>query len=106
MKRCPNGSRRNKSTKKCEPKNKSTSKNKSAKKSTSRKCSKGVPLPPHRIENIIKMEKQMASVLEEQPGPEYYKRMEKYLEGLCFPRDTNWASIYGFSAARHNAINA
>ena len=68
MKRCPNGSRRNKSTKKCEPKNKSTSK-----KSTSRKCSKGVPMPPHRIENIIKMEKQMAFVLEEEerPKPEY-----------------------------------
>jgi hypothetical protein len=63
-------------------------------------------MPPHRIENIIKMEKQMASVLEEQPGPEYYERMEKYLEGLCFPRDTKWASIYGFSAARHNALNA
>jgi len=63
-------------------------------------------MPPHRIENIIKMEKQMASVLEEKPGPEYYERMEKYLEGLCFPRDTNWASIYGFSAARHKALNA
>lgn len=103
MKRCPNGSRRNKSTKKCEPKNKSTSK-----KSTSRKCSKGVPMPPHRIENIIKMEKQMAFVLEEEerPKPEYYEKMQKYLEGLCFPRDTKWANIYGFSAARHKALNA
>ena len=104
MKRCPNGSRRNKSTKKCEPKNKSTKKSTSAK-----KCSQGVPMPPHRIEKIIKMEKQMASVLEEQPGletPEYYERMKKYLEGLCFPRDTKWSDILVFSVARYKALNA
>lgn len=103
MPRCPNGSRRNKSTKKCEPKNKSSSK-----KSTSRKCSQGVPMTPHRIENIIKMEKQMASFLEEeeQPGPEYYERMKKYLEGLCFPKETKWSNIYAFSAARDKALNA
>lgn len=102
MPRCPNGSRRNKSTKKCEPKNKSISK-----KSTSRKCSQGVPMPPHRIEKIIKMEKQLASVLEEeeQPGPEYYERMQKYLEGLCFPKDTKWSNILVFSVARYKALN-
>jgi hypothetical protein len=94
MKRCPNGSRRNKSSKKCEPKNKSI-----AKKSTSSKCSKGVEMPPHRIKNIIKFEKQMASILEHKPEPEFYERMEKYLEGLCFPRDTNWANVGSFSLA-------
>lgn len=103
MKRCPNGSRRNKSSKKCEPKNKSTTK-----KSTSRKCSKGVSMPPHRIKNIIKFEKQMASILEleDKPEPEYYERMEKYVNGLCFPRDTNWANVGSFSVAIHKAIKS
>lgn len=103
MKRCPNGTRRNKSSKKCEPKNKSTTK-----KSTSRKCSKGVNMPPHRIKNIIKFEKQMASILEleDKPEPEYYERMEKYLNGLCFPRDTNWANVGSFSVAIHKAIKS
>lgn len=97
MKRCPNGSRRNKSSKKCEPKNKSI-----AKKSTSRKCNK---MPPHRIKNIIKFEKQMVSILEleDKPEPEFYERMEKYLEGLCFPRDTNWVNVGSFSVAIHKA---
>ena len=103
MKRCPNGSRRNKSSKKCEPKNKSTTK-----KSTSRKCSKGVSMPPHRIKNIIKFEKQMASILEleDKPEPEFYERMEKYLNNLCFPRDTNWANVGSFSVAIHKAIKS
>jgi hypothetical protein len=56
-------------------------------------------MPPHRIKNIIKFEKQMASILEHKPEPEFYERMEKYLEGLCFPRDTNWANVGSFSLA-------
>jgi hypothetical protein len=103
MKRCPNGSRRNKTSKKCEPKNKTISK-KSMKKC--KKCSKGVHMPPHRIENIIKFEKQMASILETKPEPEYYAKMEKYIEGLCFPRDTKWINLGSFSSAIHNAIKS
>jgi len=100
MKRCPNGTRRNKSSKKCELKNKSVSK-----KSPSIKCSKGVKMPTHRIENIIKFEKELHSTLGQTPEPEFYERMEKYLHGLCFPRDTNWAKIGSLIVARHKAMN-
>lgn len=106
MKRCPNGSRRNKSSKKCEPKNKSTSRKSTSRKSTSRKCSKGVNMPPHRIKNIIKFEKQVASMLEQNLDPEYYERMERYLNDLCFPRDTNWVNVVSFSIAINKAIKA
>jgi len=62
-------------------------------------------MPTHRIKNIIKFEKQMASILEHKPEPEFYERMEKYLEGLCFPRDTNWSNVGSFSVAIHKANN-
>ena len=55
-KRCPNGSRRNKTTKKCEPTTKSANNPPSKKAKTIKKCGKGVTMPPHRIENIVKME--------------------------------------------------
>ena len=101
-KRCPNGTRRNKTSKKCEPKSGSKTRPKqSPKKSkTMRKCSKGVSMPPHRIENIMKFEKSISSDIE----PEYFERMEKRLNELCFARDTNWSKIGSYIVAVHHSI--
>jgi len=63
-------------------------------------------MPPHRIEKIVKFEEDIRSALEQRPEPEYYERIKKYLEGLCFPRDTNWANVGSLIVARHKAINA
>ena len=103
-KRCPNGTRRNKTTKKCE--SKSGSKTSSNKSKTMRKCSKGVSMPLHRIENIIKFEKKVSSVFTLDIHPEYFEKMEKHLENLCFPRNTNWSKINSFSVALHHSNKA
>ena len=103
-KRCPNGSRRNKTTKKCEPTTKSANNPPSKKAKTIKKCSKGVNMPPHRIENIVKMEKNMnETILHEKPSPEYYQKMKTFLENACFPKGTKWHEVLTFSGAYHKA---
>lgn len=103
-KRCPNGTRRNKTSKKCEPKSGSKSSPKKSK--TMRKCSKGVSMPPHRIENIMKFEKSVSSEFKLDISPGYFEKMEKHLQELCFPRDTNWSKISSFTVALHHSIKA
>jgi hypothetical protein len=108
--RCPNGTRRNKTTGKCEPKNKSMSK--SSPKSNNKtvknldKCAKGVKMPEHRIENIIKFEKSIDDATGMSKNAEYYKKMETILKSLCFPKNTQWQNTGTFTVARYQAIKA
>ena len=110
MPRCPNGTRRNKTTGKCEPKNKSMSKkspspkpkNKTAK--VTNKCSKGVKMPQHRIENIIKYEKRLNDTVGMSHNAEYYNQMEAILNKLCFPKNTNWERTGTYTTATIAAI--
>lgn len=109
MPRCPNGTTRNKTTGKCEPKNKSMSKkspspkNKTAKNKD--KCSKGVKMPQHRIENIIKYEKILNDAVGMSKYTEYYNEMEMVLNKLCFPKNTNWERTGTYTTASIAAIN-
>ena len=99
MPRCPNGTRRNKNTGKCEPKNKSKSKNNKTLKSPTDKCVKGVKMPNHRIDNIIKFEKKVNESIGLSREDGYYNKMEMYLNKLCFPKNTKWTNIGSFSTA-------
>jgi hypothetical protein len=114
MPRCPNGTKRNKSTGKCEPSNKSVSKKspspspKPKKNKTSKntdKCSKGVKMPPHRIEKIIKHEKLVNDAVGMSQDAEYYNEMEMVLNKLCFPKNTNWEKTGTYTSASIAAIN-
>jgi hypothetical protein len=112
MPRCPNGTTRNKSTGKCEPKNKSISKkspspkpkNKTSK--VTHKCSKGVKMPEFRIENIIKYEKRINDAVGISHNAEFYKRMETVLKNICFPKNNNWERTGTYTTATIVAIKA
>jgi hypothetical protein len=111
MHRCPNGTKRNKSTGKFEPNNKSVSKkspspkpkNKTSKNTD--KCSKGVKMPQHRIENIIKYEKVVNDAVGMSQDTEYYNEMKMVLNKLCFPKNTNWEKTGTYTSASIAAIN-
>jgi len=115
MPRCPNGTRRNKSTGKCEANNKSISKkspspkpspkpkNKTVKNTS--KCSKGIKMPPHRIENIIKYEKVVNDAVGMSQDTEYYNEMKMVLNKLCFQKNTNWEKTGTYTSASIAAIN-
>lgn len=100
-KRCPNGTRRNKTTKNCEPTNKS-----STRKSTPNKpkCGKGIDMPQARIQKLIKTEKKFNDAFSRPKSDEYYETMERDLNKLCFPKDTKWTDVIGFSRAVQIAI--
>lgn len=91
MPRCPNGTRRNKNTLQCEPKNKTISNN------STKKCTKGKRMPRYCIEKIIKTEKTLHNAIWEQGNenrkPEYYENMKTYLKTVCFPRNTKWSDL-------------
>jgi hypothetical protein len=110
-KRCPNGTRRNKTTGKCEPTNSIRSKspkknNKTAKKSPVEKCNK---MPDHRIKDVIRFEKLQDSTFDggKNRSPEYYKGLEKKLKELCFPKNfgyKQWLETSSYDIALRRAI--
>lgn len=105
-KRCPNGTRRNKTTRKCEPKNKSMSKkspspspkpkNKTSK--AKNPCVKGIKMPQHRIDDIIEHERK------KNESEERYAKMENDLNNSCFPKKTDWNKIRTYTLASYAAI--
>ena len=114
MPRCPNGTTRNKTTGKCQPKNKSISKSSPSPKSSPKpknktakvtnKCSKGVKMPQHRIENIIKYEKRINDAVGMSQNADFYNQMEAILNKLCFPKNTNWERTGTYTTATIAAI--
>jgi hypothetical protein len=110
-KRCPNGTRRNKTSGKCEPTNsvrpKSPKKNnKTAKKSPVEKCNK---MPDHRIKGIIRFEKLSDSTFDagKKRNPGYYEGLEKNLKEFCFPKNfgyKQWNEISSYDIALRRAI--
>uniref|UniRef100_A0A6C0DD44 Uncharacterized protein n=1 Tax=viral metagenome TaxID=1070528 RepID=A0A6C0DD44_9ZZZZ len=105
-KRCPNGTRRNKTTGKCEPTNSMRSKspkknNKTAKKTPVKRCNK---MPPHRIHDIVERERGIDEAISFKRRPDYYERMKTKLESLCFPKGTEWTKVSGYDIALYKAI--
>lgn len=104
MPRCPNGTRRNKTTGKCEPKNKSMSKkspspkpkNKTSK--AKNPCVKAIKMPQHRIDDIIKHERK------KNESEERYAKIENDLHNFCFPKKTDWNKIRTYTLASYAAI--
>jgi len=113
-KRCKNGTRRNKTSGKCEPTNSVRPKspktnNKTAKKSPVSPVEKCNKMPEHRIKAIIRFEKLLDSTFDagRNRSPGYYESLEKNLKEFCFPKNfgyKQWNEISSYNIALRRAI--
>jgi hypothetical protein len=112
-KRCPSGTRRNKTTGLCEPKNTSRvnskeKRNKTAKKYVT-KALVGKKMPEAQIERIINSEKSLERVGKMNTfrhNEEEYEKKRKAMKELRFDRDMDLSKINYFKKAYENATIA
>jgi len=112
-KRCPRGSRRNKTTGLCEPKNtyrvnSKEKRNKTAKKYVTRELL-GKKMPEAQIERIINSEKKLERIGEMNTfkhNEEEYEMKRKAMKELRFDRDMDLSKISYFKKAYENATIA
>jgi len=114
--RCPNGTRRNKKSGRCEAaaaktktqKKTQTKTQSKTKPKTIKNCKKGVSMPQHRIRDIIAFEKLVDNASGLTKNPEYYEIMEKNLQNFCFSKDIKdnqkWNTITSYYVARVEAL--
>jgi len=109
--RCPNGTRRNKKTGRCEAAKSIIAKSKTktrTQKKTIKQCKKGASMPQHRIRDIVAFEKLVDNASGLSKNPEYYEIMEKNLQNFCFSKDIKdnqrWNKISSYYIAKDEAL--